>query len=224
MGRRSLLLLLMLVPLLAACALPGTDAAEANNCVDSFLEGVHMGTPGAFDEDEVKDRVRPVCEAMVKAGLSDASSESEVIEFLKANPEMAGEMCEASASTSQFAAIVAAFGGYVSRGEVMRAGRDTCVYGFTEGFLSLSAGLDVPAIFRTHPYLAAPFCRAPLMQAYDAKKPPQPRAVYEDVVTEACMEGIRTGVVDYRTGNVLAPAIDEQGFRRLLDVEWAKRS
>jgi hypothetical protein len=62
------------------------------------------------------------------------------------------------------------------------------------------------------------------MQAYDAKKPTQPRRVYEEVVTEVCMEGVRTGVVDYSSGNFLNPSIDQKRFRALLDQEWANRS
>jgi hypothetical protein len=225
MGRRTLLLLALVVPALAACAVPGTDAAEIEDCADEFLVGVRMGNPdGAFDDDDVKDRVRPFCEALIEAGLSGDSSEAEVIAFLKESPGVTGEMCEVSALTGDVDEIVAAYGGYVSRDNVERLGRDSCVYAVTEGYGSFVTGFDMAAVIRAHPYLAAPFCRAPLMQAYDRKTPPQPRRVYEDVVTDACMEGIRTGVVDYRAGIALKPMVDERRFRKLLDAEWAKRA
>jgi hypothetical protein len=48
MGRRTLLLFALLVPVLAACAVPGTDAAEAENCIDEFAKGVGMA-PAAGD-------------------------------------------------------------------------------------------------------------------------------------------------------------------------------
>jgi hypothetical protein len=38
------------------------------------------------------------------------------------------------------------------------------------------------------------------------------------------MEGIRTGVVDYRAGIPLKPMVDQRRFRKLLDAEWAKRT
>jgi hypothetical protein len=37
------------------------------------------------------------------------------------------------------------------------------------------------------------------------------------------MEGIRSGVVDYTSGNVLNPSIDQKRLRALLTLAWAKR-
>jgi hypothetical protein len=140
---------------------------------------------------------------------------------------LAGELCEASTDVlyaEGLGQIVVAFDGYVTRDDLLRLARDGCVYAYTQGYGSLTGGPDLPSLFRAHPDLVAPFCRAPLMQAYDAKKPTQPRRVYEEVVTEVCMEGVRTGVVDYSSGNFLNPSIDQKRFRALLDQEWANRS
>jgi hypothetical protein len=229
MRRRHLLLLALVVPTMTACAFPGTDAAKVGDCEDAFLKGVLQTPSGeaAFDKDELTDRIRPVCEAMVKAGVSDESSDAEVIEFLRQNPELAGELCEASTDAlfeNGFDDIVAAFDGYVTREEAMRLGRDGCVYAVTEGNGSFDSAPSMPALYRAHPYLVAPFCRAPLMRAYDRERPPQARRVYEEVVTEACMEGIRTGAVDYGMGNFLNPTIDQKRFRQLLRAELAERS
>jgi hypothetical protein len=37
------------------------------------------------------------------------------------------------------------------------------------------------------------------------------------------MEDIRSGVVDYSSGNVLNPSIDQKRFSAVLRAEWAKR-
>jgi hypothetical protein len=163
---------------------------------------------------------------MVEAGLSDDSSEGEIVAFLKENPEIAGELCEASTEAlyaNSFKAINPAFGGYVTKDDLMRLSREGCVYAFTEGYGSIATGPNFPALFRAHPYLVAPFCRAPLMQAYDQEPPPQPRRVYEKVVTNVCLDAIKTGVVDYSSGNFLSPSIDQRAFRALLRAEWARR-
>jgi hypothetical protein len=163
---------------------------------------------------------------MVEAGLSDDSSEGEIVAFLKENPEIAGELCEASTEAlyaNSFKAINPAFGGYVTKDDLMRLSREGCVYAFTEGYGSIATGPNFPALFRAHPYLVAPFCRAPLMQAYDQERPPQPRRVYEKVVTNVCLDAIKTGVVDYSSGNFLSPSIDQRAFRALLRAEWARR-
>jgi hypothetical protein len=88
MGRRTLLLLAVLVPVLAACAVPGTDAAETESCMDQFAEGVGMNPAAGdeFDEGELKKRIRHACEEMVEAGLGDASSEGEILRSCKRTP------------------------------------------------------------------------------------------------------------------------------------------
>jgi hypothetical protein len=37
------------------------------------------------------------------------------------------------------------------------------------------------------------------------------------------MEAIRSGVIDYSSGNVLNPSIDQRRFRALLRAEWSER-
>jgi hypothetical protein len=222
------LFLVLLITLATACAVPGTDAADTEDCIDEFAKGVGMAPAvgDGFDEGELKRRIRHACEELVEAGLSDNSSEGELVAFLQKNPQIAGELCEASTEVlyaNSFDAITAAFGGYVTKDDFMRLGRDGCVYAFTEGHGSLTTGPNFAALFRAHPNLIAPFCRAPLMQAYDQKPPPQPRRVYDKVVTNVCLDAIKTGVVDYSSGNFLSPSIDHQRFRQLLRAEWAKR-
>jgi hypothetical protein len=226
MGRR-LLLLLFLLPVLAACALPGTDAAKTQDCQEGFAKGL-LDVPGNpdFDGEELRGRIHAACAALVQAGLDDDSSDAEFVAALKNDPDLTGEICGISTQAlyeGGFKAVVQAFDSYITLDEAMRLGRDGCVYAVTEGYGSIVTGLNAPALFKAHPYLVAPFCRAPLMQAYDAQPPPQPRKVYEAVVTQVCLEGIRTGVIDYSSGDFLNPSIDEKRFRALLDAEWARR-
>jgi hypothetical protein len=229
MGRRHLLLSTLLVPALTACALPGTPAARTADCEEALVKGLLEGPIDDLDidNDELENRVHSVCEELVDAGLDDSSSEAELLAVLRENPALTGEICEISTEAlygDGFNLIAESFGGYVTPEQVMRMGRDGCLYALTEGDGSFTKGLDMRALFRAHPYLAAPFCRAPLMQAYDQEKPRRPRrSAYEEVVTEACMEAIRTGVVDYGMGNLLAPTVDQKRFRQLLRDEWARR-
>jgi len=230
MGRRSLFVLLVLVTALGTgCAVPGTDAAEANDCEKGLVEGMLAGPIDELDvdNDELKGRIRRVCEQLVAAGLDDRSSDAEFMATLRERPELTGELCEISTEAlyaDGFDSIVESFGGYVTRKEAMRVGRDGCVYAITEGYGWLGGETpDLSALYKAHPYLVAPFCRALLMQAYDQKGIEGPRKVYEEVVTDACMEGIRTGVVDYRAGGPLNPSIDQRRFRTLLRAEWARR-
>ena len=224
MGRRSLLLLavLVLVPTLAACAVPGTDAHAIGDCEDEIVT-FWQEPEGAEDWDA---RVHHLCERLVKAGIENYSSEAEVIAVLRQDPGLTDELCGVSSdglNANRVDAFLANFGGYVTREQAMRLTHDTCVYSVTEGSGLLLSGTDATAIFRDHPYLVAPYCRAPLMQAYDYDPPPQPRRVYEKVATEVCMEGIRTGVVDFSSGDLVNPRIDQKRFRALLDAEWSKR-
>jgi hypothetical protein len=228
MARRSLLLLALLVPTLAACTLPGTPAARTADCEEGFTKGL-LDVPGNPDVDstEFEDRIHDVCEGLVEAGLDDDSSDAEFLAVLRNNPDLTGEICEISTEVlfaNGFDAVVQSFGGYVTREDAARLGRDGCTYAVLEGYGSFTGPIDMAALHRAHPNLLTPFCRAPLMQAYDKARPPQPRRVYEEVVTEVCMEAIRTGVVDYSSGNFASPTIDQRRFGRLLDDEWAKRS
>jgi hypothetical protein len=228
MARRSLLLLALLVPTLAACALPGTPAARTADCEEGFTKGL-LDVPGNpdFESAELEDRIHDVCEALIEAGLDDNSSDADLLAVLRANPDLTGEICGISTDAlyeGGFHTIVESFGGYVTREDAMRLGRDGCTYTVLEGYGSLTGPLDVTSLYRAHPELLTPFCRAPLMQAYDKARPPQPRRVYEEVVTEVCLEAIRTGVVDYSSGNFASPTIDQRRFGRLLDDEWAKRT
>jgi hypothetical protein len=222
MGRRALVLLVvLLVPALSACAVPGTDTAEIAECEDEVID-FWKQPEGVKDWDE---RVHRLCEGLIDAGLQSDSSEGEFFAALRRNRGLAAQVCELS--TAGLAAGVDEFlenwGGYVTRSQAMRLGHDGCVYALVEGYGSVDGELDAAALYEAHPYLAAPFCRAPLMQAYDAAPPPQRRRVYEEVVTEACMEGIRTGVVDYSSRDFLKPRINQRAFRAILDAEWAKR-
>jgi hypothetical protein len=227
-ARRRLLLLALLVPIAAACTLPGSDAAKTEDCQEGFAQGLLdvPGNPG-FESDGLEDRIHEVCKELVAAGLSDDSSDAEFIATLKARPELTSEICEISTEAlynGGFDQMIQAFGGYVTREEAMRLGHDGCVYALTEGYGYVGTGLDLGRLYAAHPELIAPFCRAPLMQAYDQDKPPQPRRLYEAVVTQVCMDGVRTGVIDYGSGSVLSPQIDQKRFRALLQAEWAKRS
>jgi hypothetical protein len=219
MGRR-LPLLAVLVPLLAACALPGTDAADIGDCEDKIVT-FWVKPEGAEDWDA---RVHHLCEGLIEAGLDDNSSEAEVLSVLRRNPGLSDELCGLSGeglNAQRIDAFLSNFGGYVSREQAMRLTHDLCVYAIDKGSLFTE---DVASqIYREHPYLLTPFCRAPLVQAYDYDPPPQPRRVYEEVATEVCMEGIRTGVVDFSSGDLVNPRIDQKRFRALLDAEWAKR-
>ncbi|HET6657084.1 MAG TPA: hypothetical protein VFG61_04230 [Gaiellaceae bacterium] len=229
MGRRTLSVFLFLIATLAtACAVPGTDAAETADCQKGLVEGMLAGPIEELDveNDELKGRIHRICEQLVAAGLDDRSSDEEFMAVLRDKPQITGELCEISTEAlyaDGFDSIVESSGGYVTRDEAMRMGRDGCVYAITEGYGSLGNIPNASALNKAHPYLMAPFCRALFMQAYDQKGLKGPRKVYEAVVTDACMEAIRTGVVDYSAGGPFDPSIDERRFRQLLRAEWAKR-
>ena len=230
MARRSLLVLLLLVPVLAACALPGSDAAQVADCEEGFVEGLLSLPPvdnSEVDEDALKDRIHGVCAELVEAGFDDNSSMDEILAYFGENPELAGEMCEISTEALYGAGldlVVDSYQGYVTHEDVTRLGRDGCTYAVVEGYGSFTTPLNLGGLLREHPDLATPFCRAPLMQDYDRRQPARSRRVYAEVVTEACMQAIRSGVVDYSSGDYLNPTIDQRGFRQLLRQEWAKKA
>lgn len=226
MGPRRLLLLAALVPLLAACSFPQSTERQIASCEDDFAEGaasVYGQRPEAFS----RPTLHRICTELIAAGFDDASSTEEFLGFLRTHPDVAGDLCDVS-TQGLYGVMVERFGepmnGYVTRADFLKLGGDGCRYAIAEGYGSFDQPLDFHRLFAAHPDLAVPLCAAPFLEAYDkgsAFGGLSRRGVLK-LVDQACLEAIRTGVVDYASGDFFNPQIDKARFRRMLVQTAAK--
>jgi hypothetical protein len=108
--------------------------------------------------------------------------------------------------------------GYVTKADFMKLGGDGCRYAIAEGYGSFDRPLDFDRLSAAHPDLAVPMCAAPFLQAYDKGLAfgGLSRRGVSRLVDDVCLEAIRTGVVDYSSGDFYHPQIDRKQLRRLL--------
>jgi hypothetical protein len=225
MAPRVLLLLAVLVPLLAACSVGSrSDEAEISSCEKTFSEEAE-DLYGQAPDEESRAILHRACGEMVAGGLTSSSDDDAFLEFAQAHPSVAGDLCDIStrgiyaAMTEQIGELM---GGYVTREDVLRLGRDGCRYAIVEGYGSLEGGLDLGRLVGAHPDLAVPFCAGLLLQAYDGGTGlAVSKRRFEAAADQVCLVAIQSGVVDYSSGNILTPDVDRARFRALLRRQLA---
>jgi hypothetical protein len=218
---RGFVCLFLLLPCLAACSIVSDDAARIDGCERGFLEGAQAaaGTPPQVSAGQ-RRKLHRACKELVSNGLDDSSDSDDVLAFLRKHPDVTADVCDVG-SSGAYEAMVAHGGppmnGYLKREDVVWMTRQGCRYGILEGYGSLEEGFDYKRVFEVHPDLAVPLCAAPLMQGYDEGGTRRPsRRRFAEVADHVCLDAIRTGVVDYSSGNLYNPTIDAPRFREML--------
>jgi hypothetical protein len=220
MGPRRLLLLAALVVVAAACSFPQSEEKQIASCERDFAAGpasVYGQRPDTFS----RPTLHRLCTELVTAGFTDASSTEEFLGYLKTHPEVAGDLCNIS-TQGLYGVMVERYGepmhGYVTKTDFLKLGGDGCRYAISEGYGSFDRPLDFHRLFAAHPDLAVPMCAAPFLQAYDKGSAfgGLSRRGVSKLIDAVCLEAIRTGVVDYGSGDFYNPQIDRQELRRLL--------
>jgi hypothetical protein len=204
----------------AACSLPESEEKQIASCERDFAAGaasVYGQRPEAFD----RQTLHHLCTELVAAGFTDASRTDEFLGYLKTHPDVAGDLCDVS-TQGLYGVMLERYGepmhGYATKADFLRLGADGCRYAIAEGYGSFDRPLDFDRLFAAHPDLAVPLCAAPFLQAYDNGSAfgGLSRRSVSKLVDKVCLEAIRTGVVDYSSGDFYNPQIDRKQLRRLL--------
>jgi hypothetical protein len=222
MGSR-LLLLIVLVPLAAACSLPGRSAeARVENCEDAFIEeAAHAQGPAAsYSKPAARAKIHHACAELVAAGINDARDKERLQAFFQKHPDLVADICGLTAPAA-YRALPAQERMYVTLADVERITREGCRHAAAEGYGALDGELDLPGLFKAHPDLAEPFCTAGTLYVYDTEYTPAqrkslPRKPFKKLASRVCLEAIRTGIMDFSSGDFLRPDIDQARLSSLL--------
>jgi hypothetical protein len=222
--RFRLLLVTALVPLAAACGLAGSQSKEAQvkACQDDLVGEARelSGDDPYFSTEEARAKIRRACVELIAAGVDDARDKEKLQAFVETHPDVAGDVCAFTAPVA-YKRLPAAERRYVTVADMERLAREGCRHSAAEGYGAIDGELDLPGLFKAHPVLAEPFCTAGTMNVYDteytrAQKKSLPRKGFNQLASRVCIEAIRTGIMDFSSGDFLHPDIDQARLTRLL--------
>jgi hypothetical protein len=221
---RSRLLLVALLALIAtACGVPGSQsrAEKVSDCEDGFVDAAHKatGSDAEFSSPEARASIRGLCGKLIDAGAEDVDNPEELQKFVVERPDLAGDMC-AIAAPSAYAQLPAAARKYVAVSDMERLLREGCRSAAADGHVSF-ANANVSATLREQPELAEPFCVAGMLNSYDTQYTPTqraaaPRAAFRELAHRVCTKAIATGIVDFGSGNLGTPNVDQAKMTRLF--------
>lgn len=221
--RLRLLVLAALVPLAAACSLPGqSEEAQVKACQDDLVSEARdlSGGDPYFSTGNAQAKIHRACVELIAAGVDDTRDKEKLQAFIEAHPDVAGDVCAFTAPVA-YKRLPAAERRYVTVADMERLAREGCRHSAAEGYGAIDGELDLPGLFKAHPELAEPFCTAGTMYVYDteytrAQKKSLPREGFNQLASRVCIEAIQTGIMDFSSGDFLRPDVDQARLNRLL--------
>jgi hypothetical protein len=219
MFRVGLSLFLLLAAPLAACGGSNEAANERDDqriekCVALFTDQARRtsGEP----QQELRTAIQKLCD---DAARSDALLESghlaadKEIDLLKRHTDFS---------------IASALAGFtdveelgITRGQLHTFGERLCQVATTGDYIRADGHLDTSKLLQENPELFSPFCVQGALSEYGSFSPEEkaalPRAGYKTLMTRACLEALREGVIDFTgPGGFQNPSIDQRAFNKIV--------